>query len=38
VPKPPAVLAADEVIARFPLGLAGPEDVKVVKVEELFEK
>lgn len=38
VPKPPAVLAADEVIARFPLGLAGAEDVKVVKVEELFEK
>jgi zinc protease len=38
VPKPPAVLAADEVIARFPLGLAGADDVKVVKVEELFEK
>ncbi|GEJ57574.1 M16 family metallopeptidase [Anaeromyxobacter diazotrophicus] len=38
VPKPPAVLAADRVIERFPLGIAGPDDVKVVKADELFEK
>ena len=36
--KPKDVLAADEVIARFPLGLRGPDDVKVVKVEDLFER
>jgi zinc protease len=38
VPKPKEVLAADEEIARFPLGVKGPEDVRIVKVEELFER
>jgi len=38
VPKPEAVLAADKVIERFPLGIAGPEDVRVVPVEELFQR
>jgi zinc protease len=38
VPKPEEVLEADKVIERFPLGVAGPNDVKVVKVEELFER
>jgi zinc protease len=38
VPKQREVLAADQVIERFPLGVAGAEDVKVVKVEELFER
>ena len=38
VAKPREVLAADQVIERLPLGIAGAEDVKVVKVEELFEK
>ena len=38
VAKPKEVLEADEVIQRFPLGVRGPEDVKVVKVEELFER
>ncbi|HEX9289711.1 MAG TPA: pitrilysin family protein [Anaeromyxobacteraceae bacterium] len=38
VPKAAEVLEADRVIERFPLGVTGPEDVKVVKVEELFER
>jgi zinc protease len=38
VPKPKVVLEADKVIQRFPLGVSGPDDVKVVKVEELFER
>lgn len=38
VPKPQEVLEADKVIERFPLGVTGPEDVKVVKVRELFER
>jgi zinc protease len=38
VPKPKEVLEADKAIERFPLGIRGAEDVKVVKVEELFER
>jgi zinc protease len=38
VPKPKEVLAADKEIERFPLGVRGPEDVRIVKVEELFER
>jgi zinc protease len=38
VPKPEEVLEVDQVIARFPLDVSGPEDVKVVKVKELFER
>ena len=38
VPKPEEVLEVDEFIARFPLGVSGPEDVKVVKVQDLFER
>ena len=37
-PKPRQVLAADAVIERFPLGVSGPADVKVVNVQELFER
>jgi zinc protease len=37
-PKPAAVLAEDKLIERFPFGASGPADVKVVKVDELFEK
>ena len=36
--KPKEVLEADKVIERFPLGVARPEDVKVAKVEEMFER
>lgn len=38
VTKPREVLEADKVIERFPLGVKGKDDVKVVKVEELFER
>ncbi len=38
VSKPKAVLEADELIQRFPLGVSGAEDVKVVRVEDLFER
>jgi zinc protease len=38
VPKPRAVLADDEEIATFPLGLAAKDDLQVVSVEELFER
>lgn len=38
VPKPREVLEADRVIERLPLGIAGPDDVQVVKVEELFQR
>ena len=36
--KPRAVLDEDAVIERFPLGVTGPGDVKVMKVEELFQR
>ncbi|MFL5272418.1 MAG: M16 family metallopeptidase [Anaeromyxobacteraceae bacterium] len=38
VAKPKDVLLADKEIERFPLGVRGPDDVRVVKVEELFER
>ena len=38
VPKPDEVLEEDKVIERFPLGVAGPDDVKVVDAQELFER
>jgi zinc protease len=36
--KPKEVLEEDKLIEVFPLGVTAPEDVKVVKVEELFER
>ncbi len=36
--KPEAVVAEDAEVARFPLGLRGAGDVRVVKVDELFQK
>ncbi len=38
VPKPRDVLEADQVIERFPLGVRGPDDVRVVRVDDLFER
>ncbi len=38
VPKPKEVLETDRVIERFPLGIHGDGDVRVVRAEELFER
>ena len=36
--KPPEVLAEDAVVARFPFGVRNADDVRVVPVEELFQR
>lgn len=36
-PKPPEVLAEDEIIARYPLGIRR-QDIRIVPVEEMFER
>lgn len=38
VAKPKAVLEADAVIERFPLGIARPADVQVARAQDLFQR